>query len=246
MIESRGVFKAVPLGVHLDPAKLEYILDRLVEHETEWSDFQRGRRELASYQLMKHYLPNPTSFIFEVWRMDAGAELCGLIGFTNILPQVDAQLHPIFFDGKLRNAMGKRDLLLRSMDWAFRTYDLHRLSLQIPETSHALVDFARMKLGFHFEGEGRIIKQRRAVVPGRWRSRSWLKITPTAREAEMGSRLYQALYKHGEWRDVLLLSLTRDEFTDYVRREGTWATSSNAEPLSKPSPVTSPEADKTS
>jgi len=109
----------VPLGVHLDPSKLEYILDRLVEHETEWSDFQKSRRDVALGALAGHYASPPTAFIFEVWRVDGTPELCGLIGFTDIVEHVDAQFHPVFFDGKLRNLLGKRSLLLRSMDWAF-------------------------------------------------------------------------------------------------------------------------------
>jgi RimJ/RimL family protein N-acetyltransferase len=235
MIESRGVFKAVPLGVHRDPAKLEYILDRLVEHETEWSDFQKGRREIASGLLAQHYTSARTC-ILEVWRVDEAPELCGLIAFTDILRGVDAQAHLVFFDGKLRNLLGKRDLLLRTMDWAFQTWDLHRLSLTLPETSFALVDFARKKLGFRFEGERRNIKQRRAVEHGHLKSRRWLTVTPSAQEAEVGSRRYQALYQHGEWRDVLLLSLTRDEFANFAREVITWAPSSTDPIPSKLSP----------
>lgn len=240
-----GLFKAVPLAVLGDPAKLEYILDRLVEHETEWSDFQTGRRDIANAALAQHYT-NPSVCILEIWRVDGPAELCGMIGFTDIVPKVDAQFHPVFFDGKLRNLLGKRALLQRVMDWAYRTWNLHRLSLTVPETSFALVDFARKKLGFRFEAEGRIIHQRRAVEHGHLHSRRWLRLTPTAREAELGSRRFQALYKGGEWRDVLLLSLTRDEFVNFVR-EGTSWDSSSTDPLpSKPSPETSEEADRTS
>jgi len=111
----------------------------------------------------------------------------------------------------------------------------------LPETSFALVDFARKKLGFRFEAEHRTIHQRRAVEHGHIKSRRWLTVTPTPREAEWGSRRYQALYKHGEWRDVLLLSLTRDEFANFVR-EDSWASSSTDPLPSKPSPKTSPEA----
>ena len=128
-----GLFKAVPLDVLSDPAKLSYILDRLVEHETEWSEFQKGRREIASYQLGRHYT-DPGVHVLEIWRVDAEPELCGLVGFTDILPNVDAQMHPVFFDGKLRNLVGKRELLLRIMDWAFGAWTLHRLSVTMPET----------------------------------------------------------------------------------------------------------------
>ena len=229
-----GVFKAVPLDVLSDPAKLEYILDRLVEHETEWSDFQTGRRDIANAMLARHYT-DPSVCVLEVWRVDGAPELCGLIGFTDIAPRIDAQFHPVFFDGKLRNLLGKRALLLRAMDWALQRWELHRLSLSLPETSFALVDFARKKLGFRFEAEGRTIHQRRAVEHGYLKSRRWLRVTPTAKDAELGSRRFQALFKGGEWRDVLLLSLTRDEFANFAR-EDTWDSSSTAPLPNSPSP----------
>jgi RimJ/RimL family protein N-acetyltransferase len=240
---SAGLYQAVPLDVLSSPAKLGYILDRLVEHETEWSDHQKGRRDIANAALAEHYSGNPT-FIFEVWRLD-DMSLCVLIAFTRINPGVGAELHPVFFDGKLRNGAGKRDLLLRAMDWAFRTYGLHRLSMETPETSVALADFARRKLGFRFEAERRTIQQRRAVPHGHITVRRWTAVTPSAVEAEWGSRKYQAFFKHGSWKDVLLLSVTNDEFASFVR-EATWVSSSISPLPSKPSPAILPDSAKDS
>jgi RimJ/RimL family protein N-acetyltransferase len=241
MIEARqGIFKAVPLDLS-DPSKLTYILDRLVEHESEWSDFHSDpetRRVLASQMLSECYAPQPRVAILEVWFLcDGEPHLVGLAGFTAINPKVNADFHPVFFDGKLRNAFGKREILLRVMDWAFHAYGLHRLSIALPETSFALVDFTRKKLGFRFEGESRIVKQRRVVTHGHLKSHRWLPVTPTAREAELGSRRHQAILKNGQWHDELLLSVTRDEFAAFVREE-LCRTSSTAQPHSKPSPAT--------
>ena len=61
---SSGVYHAIPLDLR-SPTKLEYILDRLVEHENEWSDHQKGRRDIATAILAEHYSGMPT-FIFEV------------------------------------------------------------------------------------------------------------------------------------------------------------------------------------
>ena len=237
MIEA-GLFKAVPLDLS-DPAKLSYILDRLVEHESEWSDFHSDpqvRRVMASSLLAETFDPAQQTVILEVWRLAEEHTLVGLVGFTQIVPRVTAQFHPIFFDGKLRNAFGKRELLLRSLDWAFQAFGVHRISAELPETSFAMVDFSRKKLGFHFEGEGRIIRQRRALSHGHIKSRRWLPVTPSAREAELGSRRFQALRKNGQWFDLILLSVTRDEFAAFVREE-LCRTSSTNPPPSRPSPA---------
>lgn len=237
-----GLFQATPLEVWSNPTKLTYILDRLVEHETEWSDFQKARREIAAARLAEAWTAPDRTRILEVWRLpdsDGGTyQLVGLIAFTEIVVGLQASLHPVFFDGKLRNALGKRDLLLRSMDWAFATFQLHRLSMELPDSAFALVDFARKKLGFRFEGEGRTIKVRRAQDYGHLKRRSWQSVTPTASQAEMGSRRHQALLKHGQWHDILLLSVTADEFAAFVR-ERAWDSSSTTPTPSKPSPRTS-------
>jgi len=244
MIEAReGVFKAVPLDLS-DPAQLTYILDRLVEHESEWSDFHQdpqARRVIASGMLAETLTSERTA-VLEVWQMlPTGPELVGLAGFDQIVPQVNADFHPIFFDGKLRNAFGKREILLRVLDWGFATWHLHRISVALPETSFALVDFTRKKLGFRFEGENRTIRQRRIVEHGHLKSHRWLQTTPSVREAELGSRRFQALRKNGQWLDLLLLSVTRDEFASFVREE-LCRTSSAVPTRNRPSPKTSPEA----
>lgn len=247
MIEARqGVFKAVPLDLS-DPAKLTYVLDRLVERDSEWSDFHSDptiRRTMASSMLAEALCANPRSSILEVWHFtDDGPSLVGLVGFSNVVRYLNADFHPIFFDGRFRNGFGKRELLLRCLDWAFHEHGLHRISVSIPDNSFALLDFSRKKLGFRFEGENRTIRQRQNVVLGhegghlRMKSHSWLPITPTAWQAEKGSRRYQALLQGGVWHDLLLLSVTRDEFASFVREE-LCRISSQDPPPSKPSPAT--------
>lgn len=233
-----GVYAAVPFDPS-DPAKLSYLLDCVVEHDSYWTDFQADplRRRTLVAGLFAEALRGETVHIHEVWLAGSPPQLVGMVGFMHIVPAVQATFHPIFFDGKLRNASGKRDLLLRCMDWAFRAYDLHRLAIELPENGFALVDFARSKLGFRFEGEGRTIRQRRVKEHGHLKRRQWLPVVPSAREAEWGSRRYQALFKNGQWLDLLLLSVTRDEFTAFVR-EATWAVSSTDQIPSKPSPAT--------
>lgn len=238
MIEAReGLFKAVPLDVS-DPAKLSYVLDRVVEHESEWTDFQQdvgARRRIASSYIAAHI--RGEIVVLEAWHFKPEPELVGLLGFTHIVPKVNAQFHPVFFDGKIRNAMGKRELLLRAMDWAFASYDLHRLSVELPENRYALVRFIREKLGFRFEAENRSIKQEKVVSHGHLYTRKLVALTPNWREAEWGSRKYQALYQGGRWLDLLLLSVTREEFAQFIR-EASCPISSTGPTPSKPSPAT--------
>ena len=244
-----GLFHALPLNILQNPAKVSYIVDRLVEHEDEWSDYQKGRRDIALARLAEHYRADGTH-ISEVWRLAAGditePELCGLVAFTDILPNVNAAFHPVFFDGQFRNLMGKTQFLLRSLDWAFRSWGLHRISLEMPETKFSLIDYARKKLGFRFEGERRTIRQRRAAEFGHLKRRSWREITPSSIEAEWGSRRYQALMQGGQWRDVLLLSVTAEEFATFVREAHGWDSSSTVPLPSKPSPAISAGADSNS
>lgn len=238
-IEARdGLFKAVPLDIS-DTVKLTYMLDRLVEHESEWTDFQadpKVRRTIAS----SYFADAVTGkiVVLEVWRLDHETTLIGLIGFTDINPGVDLSFHPVFFDGKLKNGVGKRELLLRAMDWAFDTFNLNRMSLQVPEDRYALVKFSRTKLGFRFEAENRTIRQERVTSHGRHYVRKLQALTPSWQQAELGSRRYQAVKRGGAWLDMLCLSITRDEFGAFVREASCQASSIDPIP-SRPSPATS-------
>lgn len=238
-IEARdGLFQAVPLDIR-DPAKLAYLLDRIVEHESQWTDFQadiNDRKAIAISAFADALSPERSDTILEVWKFGGEPTVVGLIGFTDIVQHTDAQFHPVFFDGKLTNAFGKRELLLRAMDWAFQVWNLHRLSLQIPGDSLALVRFARGKLGFRFEAENRSILQERVKAHGHLYKRSNVALSPRAREAELGSRRYQAVLRKGNWLDMILLSVTREEFATYVR-EALCPVSSTAAPPPKPHPA---------
>lgn len=224
-LQARDTYLAKPL--EFDPsnpdARLSYILDRLVEHENEWTDFEVARRDIAAAALARSLVYSDTAF-FEVWHVE-DAQPVGLVAFTQIVPQVNANFHFVFFDGKLRNVLGKRELLLRVMARAFDLWQLHRLSAEVPSDALALADFARKKLGFRYEGEGRIIKQRRARPHGHLKLRSWIEHTPSAWDAGWGSRKYQAIRRRGRWLDLVLLSVTCEEFDKFLREASAWGSS---------------------
>lgn len=198
------------LAVPFSPApesKLAYILDRLSEHDTWWSDYERGRREAAARMLMAQ-----TNAVFEVWEFGKevvqGQQPAGIIALTDIIPGVDAKAHFLFFDARLRD---KTALLKNMMAWAFNAFQLHRLSAEIPDYAFALVKYAREQLGFRYEGESRTIKQRdeRTHTEGRPR---WVDQTLTGWQAGFSSRRYQVVRWQGGWHDLLLLSITEEEF----------------------------------
>lgn len=190
----------------LEPqAKALYILDRMVEHEAMWNDFQVGRREIALA-----VLGNPWNVIWEVWQVGQESQQPnGIIMYTDIVPCVDAKGHFLFFDGKLR---GKEGVLRESMRWAFQNLKLHRISAEVPADAVTLADFARKVLGFRFEAEGRIIHERTKRGPSRRVSPVPRTSQPSVREASWGSRKYEAVRRRGQWIDLLLLSITEDEF----------------------------------
>ena len=211
-------------------AKLSYILDRLVEHDTIWSDFERGRRETAS-----RILGSNTSVIFEVWEtqnVSAGIQPVGIILFMDVVPGVDTKCHFLFFDGKLRN---KTPLLKNMMAWAFTTLHVHRLSVEIPDYAFALVKYVRQELGFRFEAEDRTLRQRdeRTHTEGRPR---WVDMTLTGWQAGWGSRRYQVVRWKGGWHDSLLLSITEDEFVALNSPEASHADSRSGSPNSRSDP----------
>lgn len=195
-------------------AKLDYLLTRLAEHETWWSDYTRGRREAADA-----VLSNPNNIIFEVWALaDAklGAQPAGIVLFTDIIAGVDAKCHFIFFDAKLKS---KTPLLRNMMAWAFGTLRLHRLSAEIPDYAFALAKYAREQLGFRYEAEGRTLQQRdeRTRTEGRPRL---VDMTLTGWQASWGSRRYQVVRWKGAWHDLLLLGITEEEFAALETTDG--------------------------
>ena len=205
-------YVALPLTLTPDTPgpKISYILDRLVEHDGYWSDFQAGRREKAAGMLV-----DSRNIIHEIWRHEevGGIQPVGLVIFTNIVPYTDCQFHPIFFDGKMSNFLGKRNILLSQMVWAFRELQVERISVEIPEFRGPLIQYARKKLGFRFEAEGRSIT--RWTRASRRRTERVTQV-PDAAQAALGSRKHRIVRYHGGWYDMMLLSVTRDEFAAFL------------------------------
>ena len=192
---------AVPFNPS-DPDKLAYILDKCCEHrpwfdDRIWEDY-RTRREAANKYLSSTFV---NGFVWEVWRSD---NLLGILLLTDIHAGTDAVAHFIFFDHNLR---GKVDFCKTMLAWVFDNLDIRVLRLEIPTYAKIFASWARKKLGFRYEAEDRPIDWPKNAEP------------LSAKVAELGSRKHRAVLYEGKWRDVLLLSQSKEDFHALLQRE---------------------------
>lgn len=184
------------------PFKIMHILDEVCKHrpwfdDSIWED-PKVRRTTASAFLADALVNGK---LFEVHAVEGEViELVGVILFNGLNYGRDAVCHFIFFDGRLRS---KKLLCLNMMRWAFDHLELQVLRAEIPTFAHKLASWARSKLGFRYEAEGR---------PLQWPSG---RRPLTRKQAELGSRKFRYMKYKGKWVDALLLSITKEEFEQY-------------------------------
>ena len=189
-----------------DPAKNTKILDFLSEHPwwiTVPTDID-GRRRLYSAMMV-----NPQNHLREVWN---GGELVGMLYLGDVIPGVSGTVHWIFMDKKLA---GKRRLLWTWFGQCFTTHDLQRLTLYVPEFVGVLEDYARVKLGFKYEGQDRAkawLDEDAAGTGKRKRQVTTTLENPHVWIARQGSRRERAHWHEGSWHDIHVLRLIRMEY----------------------------------
>lgn len=145
-------------------------------------------------------LTHPHHRIYEVWR---GGALVGILTLTRVVPGIEAVLHFVFFDG---NLTGKRRLLRQFITTCFQTLGIRRLVMQVPEPVETLIRFARVKLGFRFEGETAVASHPALARLGMDNPQTWV--------ARQGSKKEQAHWHDGRWVDVVTLRLLASEWTE--------------------------------
>ncbi len=174
--------------------KNSYVLDCL-QQRPDWTvtplDDVERRAALATA------LVSPRNLVCEVWR---GGEIVGILMVLNIVPRLEAQLHFVFFDG---NLVGRRMMLRNWCRDVLRALDLQRLVLLVPEHVETLIRFARVKLGFRYEGESGLMGHPALVGLGMDNPHVWV--------ARQGSRRERSCLRNGTWVDVVQLRLHRDE-----------------------------------
>lgn len=180
-----------------DPAKNVLILDQLCARP-EWTV-----APLSPEAMRVNYAANlthPAHRIYEVWR---GGQLVGILTLTRVVPGLEAVLHFVFFDG---NLTGKRRLLRHFISTCFRDHGFRRLVMQVPEPVETLIRFARVKLGFRFEGETGVSDHPALARLGMDNPQVWV--------ARQGSKKEQAHWHDGRWVDVVNLRLLASEWTE--------------------------------
>lgn len=146
-----------------------------------------------------HVLTAPDSYAWEVWR---GQDLVGILLVSKVIVGLDAMAHFAFFD---RQLFGRTKLMQRVIGQIFQQFGLERLTAEVPEHLTALLDFARRKLGFKYEGEAA------AEAAGLPRAR-WV--------AAWGSRRERSFRDGDTWRAVIRLRLLRSEHEASMARGG--------------------------
>ena len=180
----------------VDPAVFSRILDFATDHrpwyhDNVWNAGPDVRRSVASQHLSDALTAGR---VWEAWR---GAELLGIFVLNQVRPGLDAQAHFLFFDRQLAN---KRQLCRAMIQRTFADEELalHALRVDLPEYVGKYAHFLRKGLGFKYEAERRLSNPKAAA---------------------RASRRYQAAFYDGKWCDVLLLSLTREEFLAWSQHE---------------------------
>lgn len=187
-----------------DPLRLTMLLNAAAEHP-DWFSAESTPEERRTSAAM--LLTAPGNQCWEVWR---GGTFVGILLLWRIQPRVDALLHFLFLD---RDLVGKRNLIRSFLGYCFEgPLQLQRVSFECPEFIRPLIDFARLKLGFHFEGEGRTKDHPAVQNLGKGVSGVGVMTHPNLWVAKHGSRRESAHWHKGAWHDVICLRLTRAEY----------------------------------
>jgi RimJ/RimL family protein N-acetyltransferase len=182
-----------------DPKKNDVILDGLLALPVFPIPGTPEERRVA----IAWVLTDSDNLIWEIWQ---DGQLIGIFLLTRVIRGLNALAHLAFFD---RQLLGRRQLVLNAMDWAFRELALQRISVEIPESLAPLIRFCRTKLGFRFEGE--VPASMHPTVQQLTR----LRVNGQAQwVAKWGSRLEHMHFDEArnEWVDLVCLRVLRDEF----------------------------------
>lgn len=79
-------------------------------------------------------------------------DFLGVFYLSDIVPSEDALAHYTFFDRRHHN---RRELVLEMLKYIFKTYQFHRLSVQIPNYATEQARHFVQSLGFAYEGKKR-------------------------------------------------------------------------------------------
>lgn len=136
----------------LTPEKIKWLWDEVQKYPTLFSDLTRGDVEAFTSNVL-----SGNSFWVEVYDPE---KLVGIMYLKDLDMVVDANVHIMFFDRKLRE---KSALCRHMIRWMFDKFRLHRVSTQMPSIYHATVHLTRL-IGFKHEGTTREM----LLIGGKW------------------------------------------------------------------------------
>ena len=194
-VSSKSDAKIFARPFEFDLERWSDLLSKVAEHrpwydDDIWGDEER-RRDTASAHVAAALDQG------KVWEVFHGAELVGILLVERLNYGRSGTCHFVFFDRQLAN---KRQLCLNTMAHLFETYQLEILRVEIPTYAKALANWVRKKLGFRWEAESRTLSGTTKRL--------------SADEAALGSRKFHMVKYKDEWHDLLLLSITREEFQE--------------------------------
>lgn len=141
--EPEGTFQREVKLCQLSKAKLRYLYDKLKQFDVL---FDKGIVDSDSFIQSFVVINNdgtiePVGIIVEV-------DDVGIIRFTEIEPNVSANIHVTFWDRRFR---GREELVRQVLAYAMEIFNLHRISAQVPLYANPLLG-AIERVGFKKEG----------------------------------------------------------------------------------------------
>lgn len=188
-------------------AKNTRILDWLASHPL-WFNAPMAPEELYAHTARE--LVSGNHVIFEIWR---GGEIVGLLALSSVIPGLGATAHFTFWSVSFFTG---RRIVWNFLGWAFDTFHLQRISMEVPENAERLLRVVRRQFNFRFEGEDdpHLTELAAALVKSRPKgigsadsvtaAKTWL--------AKFGSRREKAHWNGTTYKDVYLLRLLREEY----------------------------------
>lgn len=139
-MDSAGLEAPTYRPLVLSKGKLEYLWDRMRQYPQVFDDVIP-----RTFEAFKEGMLAPTNQFYEIL---LGDETIGLAAATQVRPRLDANMHVVLFDRRLR---GREPVLLDALrDFGIRA-KLRRMTVVLPEDNRTAIKLVG-RLGFKLEG----------------------------------------------------------------------------------------------
>lgn len=185
------------------------ILDWLTEHPL-WFN-----AEMSKDEIYLHTAQQLTSGQHVIWECWDGGSIVGLLCLSRVIPNVDAVVHFSFWGCSF---FAGRKIVHNFLGWAFETFNLQRISCEVPEHSEKFLKAMRRHFGFRYEGEvaTHLEPLALALVKDRPKGIGSADSVEACRKwiASFGARREKAHWNGTSYSDVYLLRLLRSEYLE--------------------------------